>query len=149
MDVQFEQFGTLLSALNAAGIQTGSARGSWGGVTRDGDIVATAWTDHVAGKDRFSITRPKTRHGGLRDAWDLGRIEPGATIRLILVRQRGDLAPGVPGRMIKDAALMPGRWRVIEVRRDEDDRQIAIIEKAATEATQKTASDISETYSHH
>lgn len=128
------QFGTLLSALNAAGVQTGSARGSWGGVTPDDDIVVTSWSDYAVGKDRFRISRPTTRHGGLRDKWDLGLIEPGATVRLILVRQRSDLPPGAPGRTIKDAALMPGRWRVVEVYRDEDDRQRAIIEKADMDA---------------
>jgi hypothetical protein len=129
-------FGTLLSALNAAGVKTGTARGFWGGVTPDDDIVVTAWIDPRLrmGGGRFQISRPHTRHGGLRDMWDLGRIEPGATVKLILLRQRGDPdRQGSEKRQVKDAALMPERWRVVEGPfRDENGRLRAIVEPVST-----------------
>lgn len=128
MTIKLPTFGTLLTALNDAGVRTGSARGFWGGVTPEDEIVVTAWTDASHGNDRFHVTRPSRRHGGLRDAWDLGRIEPGVNVRLILVRQRGDVPLGQGERQVKDAALMPGQWRVIELLRDDQDRPRAIVE---------------------
>jgi hypothetical protein len=76
-------------------------------------------------------SRPHTAHGGLRDAWDIGRIEPGATVRLILIRQRGDVPLGVEGREVKDAALLPGRWRVVKVEEDINNKR-AFLEPAHT-----------------
>lgn len=110
-----KKFGTVLAALNEAGVDVNSARGLWGGVTEDGDIVANTWTDAGAGGDRFRIWRPRTRHGGLLDMWELGRMEPGATVKLIMLRQRGNVPLGQKGRRVHSAGLMPGRWRVVEL----------------------------------
>src|SRR4051812_30541091 len=115
MAIKLPKFGTLLAALKAAGVETNSARGFWGGVTTDDDIVVTTWTDAGRGGDRFEIWRPRTRHGGLLDMWDLGRIEPGATMKLIMVRQRGTVPPDQGARQVHSAGLMQGRWRVVEL----------------------------------
>ena len=67
------------------------------------------------GKGRFYISRPETDHGGLKTAWQVGNIHVGAEVRLILVRQRGDVPLGEPGRRVNAAALMAGKWRVVEM----------------------------------
>jgi len=108
-------FGKFLVALNAAGVTTGSARGFWGGVTPDGVIVVTSWTDANDGAGRFYIWRPSTNHGGLKTAWEVGNIRAGTEVRLILLRQRGKEPIGGPSRSVAEAALMPGKWRVTEL----------------------------------
>jgi hypothetical protein len=126
--VQFPvpRFGKMLDQLRAAGLETRNARGSWGGITPAGGIVATAWTDQPAGDGRFLIKRPRTNHGGLKAAWDTGSLRVGTELRLILIHPRGQPAPN-GRRQIKDAALMPQTWRVVEVI---DDAQ-AIVERCA------------------
>jgi hypothetical protein len=113
-------FGRFIDALNAAGVQTGSARGFWGGVTADDAIVVTSWIDANDGAGRFFIWRPTTNHGGLRNQWEVGNIRVGTEVRMILLRQRANLPIGVPGRSVAGAALMPGTWRVVEIVTDED-----------------------------
>src|SRR5271155_4514355 len=108
-------FGKFVDALNAAGVKTGSARGFWGGVTDDGSIVVTSWIDGNDGSGRFYIWEPPTNHGGLRNQWEVGNIRIGTEVRMILLRQRGNLPIGVPGRSVAGAALMPGKWRVAEL----------------------------------
>jgi hypothetical protein len=122
-------WGTLVSALRAAGVVTGSARKFWGAMNADDDIVSTAWIDSGEAPNQLRILRPPTNHGGLKDAWDVGRIEPGATLRVVLIRQRGDAPWGKGERKMKDAALLPGRWKVIEVRDHEVHRKEAVIEQ--------------------
>jgi hypothetical protein len=108
-------FGKFLDKLNAAGVKTKSGRGFWGGVAADGKIVVTAWTDGNDGAGRFYIWRPKTNHGGLRTMWEIGNMRVGTEVSLILLRQRGTVAPGKPGRSVAGAALMPTRWRIVEL----------------------------------
>ncbi|MBB6179834.1 hypothetical protein [Pseudorhizobium flavum] len=107
-------FGKFLDALQTAGVNTRTARGFWGGVADDGQLVVTSWTDANDGKGRFSIFRPLTNHGGLKTQWDVGNIRVGTEVRLILLRQRGNEVLGEGGRTVKDAVLMPGMWRVVE-----------------------------------
>jgi hypothetical protein len=57
MTVALPKFDSFLSTLNAAGVRTGSARGFWGGVTADGEIVVTTWIDAERGRDRYKIWR--------------------------------------------------------------------------------------------
>lgn len=134
MAIKLPRFGRFIDALHDVGVETNSARGFWGGVNRDDDIVVTAWIGescekhegecpkHGAGctchnmrsaadGDRWPIWKPATNHGGLRDAWDTGRIVENATVRVIMVRPR---EKGV----MRDAGLLPGRWRVVERSRD-------------------------------
>lgn len=108
-------FGKFLDQLHSAGVQTKGARGFWGGVTPEGELVVTSWIDANDGNGRFYISRPETDHGGLKTAWEVGNIHIGAEIRLILVRQRGNLALGIPGRTVKDAALLPMKWHVVKM----------------------------------
>jgi hypothetical protein len=121
-------FGKFLDQLKAAGLQTGSARGFWGGVTPDGQIVVTAWTDENDGKGRFDIWRPRTNHGGLKTAWEVGNIHAGAEVSVILLRQRGNVPSGEFGRSIGAAALMPGKWRVVEMKTDSKGNEGAVVE---------------------
>lgn len=109
------QFGKFLDALTAAGVKTGTARGFWGGVAADGEIVVTTWTDTNDGMGRFYIWRPKTNHGGLRTEWEVGNIRAGTEVRMILLRQRGSVPIGKPGRSVAGAVLMAGKWRVGEL----------------------------------
>ena len=120
------QFGTLIESLNAAGVKTRTSRGFWGGVTSDHKIVVTAWSDGPREDGGFIISRPRTNHGKLKEAWDSGRIQPGATVRLIVIRQSGQVPWGRKGRIVKDAALLPGQWRVVRVF-DEGDMKRAIV----------------------
>jgi hypothetical protein len=107
-------FGTFVDQLNAAGVQTNSARGFWGGVTPEGQVVATAWINSLMGECRFPIYRPERNQGGYREAWDSGRVHVGALIRLIVVRSMpGQWEKGLP-KTVKNAALMPGLWRIVE-----------------------------------
>jgi len=108
-------FGKFLDQLNEAGVETASARAFWGGVTPDGEIVVTSWTDSNDGNGCFYIWRPNTNHGGLRTAWEVGNIRPGAMVRLILLRQRGNVSYGQNKRSVAGAALMPGKWRVAKM----------------------------------
>ena len=108
-------FGKFWDQLKAAGIQTRSARGFSGGVTPEGKIVVTSWTDTNDGKGGFYVWRPRTNHGGLKTAWEVGNIKEGAEVSLILLRQRGDLPIGEGGRLIAGAALMPGKWHVVKM----------------------------------
>lgn len=115
MILEFPPFVKYAQALKAAGVETGSPRGFWGGRTKEGDIVVTTWIDeHRKEDDTFQIHRPQTRHGGLLDMWDMGRISPNATVRLILLRKRPKKDPKEQNR-VHSAALLPGRWKVIEV----------------------------------
>lgn len=129
MNVPFklQPFGKYLDVLNAAGVQTGSARGFWGGVATDGQIVVTSWVDANDGAGRFYISRPKTNHGGLKTQWEVGNIQAGTEVHLILLRQRGNLSLGEGSRVVADAVLMPGKWRVAEMVTRKD-RPQAIVE---------------------
>jgi hypothetical protein len=131
MNVRFKlpPFGKFLDMLNAAGVRTRSARGFWGGVNGDGEIVVTSWIDGNDGAGRFYIWRPKTNHGGLRAEWEVGNIRVGTEVRMILLRQRGNLPIGEHGRSVGGAVLMPGKWRVAEMISDKDWQ--AIIEPAS------------------
>jgi hypothetical protein len=108
-------FGPYLSELQAAGVLTqsgaliGNARGCWGGRAADGTPVVTTWTDpgSDAGGGQRYIWKPRTNHGGLRDLWDCGSIHPGARVRVIQVRARGE------AREVADARLLPDYWRVV------------------------------------
>jgi hypothetical protein len=113
--IKVPAFGKFLNHLRGAGVETDSARGFWGGVTSDGEIVVTAWIDRGDGHGRFKISRPLTNHGNLKTAWEMGNIQVGAEVRLILIRQRGNVPSSKPGRQIGAAALMPGKWKVVEV----------------------------------
>jgi hypothetical protein len=113
-------FGKFLDALNAAGVETRTARGFWGGVTDEGEIVVTSWTDGNDGTGRFYIWRPNTNHGGLKTAWEVGNIRAGTEVRMILLRQRGNVPLGHEGRSVAGAALMPGKWRVRELIADKN-----------------------------
>jgi hypothetical protein len=108
-------FGKFLDALNAAGVETRTARGFWGGVTPDGEIVVTSWTDANDGSGRFYIWRPSTNHGGLKTEWEVGNIRVGTEVRMILLRQRGAAPIGGEARSVAGAALMPGKWRIAEL----------------------------------
>lgn len=122
-------FGTFLDALRAAGVQTGTARGFWGGVDEHGEIVVTSWIDQHDENRRFYIWKPLTNHGGLKAQWEIGNMRPGTEVRMILLRQRGQTTPlGVP-RQVKDAVLMPGKWRITETTENEDWQ--AVIEQVA------------------
>ena len=113
--IKVPPFGKFLNQLKGAGVQTNSARGFWGGVTPEGEIVVTAWIDQNEGPGRFKIWRPQTNHGGLKTQWEVGNIQVGTEVRLILIRQKGNLPPGKPGREIDAAALMPEKWKVVEI----------------------------------
>jgi hypothetical protein len=76
----------------------------------------------------LTCARLLTRLGGLRDAWHQRRVVPDATVKLILVCQRGYVRLGDPGRVVKDATLMPGWWRVAALTQDENGWPQAIIE---------------------
>ncbi len=125
-------FGKFLDALNAAGVRTRTARGFWGGVTADGGIVVTAWTDGNDGNGRFYIWRPNTNHGGLKTEWEVGNIRVGVEVRLILLRQRGNVPIEGEARSVAGAALMPGKWRVVELVTDKSWR--AVIEPVPASA---------------
>lgn len=111
-------FGKFLDALNAAGVKTRTARGFWGGVAADGEIVVTAWTDGNDGTGRFYIGQPNTNHGGLKTEWEVGNIRVGTEVRLILLCQRGNAPFGGEPRTVAGAALMPGKWRVTKLVND-------------------------------
>ncbi len=112
--------GKFVDQLTAAGIQTKTARGFWGGVTAKGEIVVTSWHDERDNRDiskvyRFYIYQPKTNHGGLKTAWEVGNIRVGTEVRMILIKQRGNIPLGEPGRSVAEARLMPRKWRVVEM----------------------------------
>ena len=115
--IKLPPFGSFHTALHAAGISTGTARGFWGGVTAEGGIVVTSWTDSNDGNG-FYIWRPRTNHGGLKTAWEIGNIRLGTEVTLILLRQRGSAPIGTP-RSVAEAALMPQKWRVVKLVSDE------------------------------
>lgn len=119
MEFQLPPFGKYKDMLNAAGVDTKSARGFWGGVNGDGEIIVTSWIDGSDGADRFYIWCPKTNHGRLKEQWTDGNIRIGTEVRMILLRQRGNIRLGEPGRSVAGAALMPGKWRVAELVKDE------------------------------
>lgn len=113
--IKLPPFGKFLDALNAAGVHTGTARGFWGGVTAEGEIVVTSWTDANDGTGRFYIWRPKTNHGGLKTEWEVGNIRAGTEVKMILLRQRGNAPIGGEARSVAGAVLMPGKWRVVKL----------------------------------
>lgn len=119
MNLKLPTFTTYQVALREAGVDTASARGFWGGVSKGGDIVLTTWIDAGVGDGRFQVWKPRTRHGGLMDMWDLGRIEVGATVRLIILRPKGHSSKLGEARSIHSAGLTPGRWRVAAVGADQ------------------------------
>jgi hypothetical protein len=122
--IRVPAFGKFLNALRGAGVQTESARGFWGGVTPEGEIVVTGWIDRNDGHGRFKISRPHTNHGNLKTAWEVGNIQVGTEVRLILIRQRGRVPSGRLGRQIGAAALMPEKWKVVEVAPDGQSAQV-------------------------
>ena len=126
--MQVPSFAKYTDVLKAAGVQTGSARGFWGGVSDKDEIVVTTWIDTHDGAGRFYIWRPKTNHGRLRDQWDAGNIRVGTEVKVILLRQRGDLPINQPGREIAGAALLPGKWRVLKMPTEQSDALIESIE---------------------
>jgi hypothetical protein len=79
----------------------------WGGENSDGEIVVTSWIDANDGAGRFRIWRPKTNHGGLKAQWEVGNIRVGTEVRLILLRQRGN----VP--LDTDVNRTVARWLVL------------------------------------
>ena len=114
MDDKASSFGTHLAALRAAGVRTRSARGFWGGVTEKGEIVVTIW-EGVRDRDgRYMIWKPPTNHGGLKAAWEQGRVHPGVEVRAILLRAK-EVLPIGQRRSIRGAALLPTRWQVAEL----------------------------------
>jgi hypothetical protein len=113
--LKISPFGKFLDKLQAAGVETRTARRFWGGVTPEGEIVVTSWTDGNDGKGRFYIWRPETNHGGLKTAWQVGNIHVGAEVRMILVRQRGNVPIDKPGRVVHEASLLLGKWQVVEM----------------------------------
>lgn len=117
MQVPFKlpPFGKFLDALNAAGVETRTARGFWGGITGAGEVVVTSWTDANDQTGRFYIWRPPTNHGGLKTAWEMGHIREGTEVKLILLRQRGNEPLGGGARSVAGAILMPEKWRVVEL----------------------------------
>lgn len=117
MNVPFKlpPFGKFQTVLNAAGVETASARGFWGGVTPEGEIVMTSWLDANDGAGRFYVWRPKTNHGGLKSQWEVGNVRVGTEVRLVLLRQRATLPIGEPGRAVAGAVLMPGKWKVVKM----------------------------------
>jgi hypothetical protein len=131
MDVPFKlpPFGKFHAVLNAAGVETASARGFWGGVTKDGEVVVTSWLDANDKTGRFYIWKPHTNHGGLKTQWEIGNIRVGTDVRMILLRQRGNLPIGQKGRAVAGAVLMPGKWRIVELVSDRDWQ--AVIEPTA------------------
>jgi len=58
------QFVPLLVAFNDAGLKEKTARGLWGGITPNGEIVVTAWSDGRL-DGGYVIQRPTTNRGGL------------------------------------------------------------------------------------
>jgi hypothetical protein len=121
-------FGKFVDALIEAGIQTKTARGFWGGVNPDGDIILTAWIDFNDGDGRFYVWRPPTNHGGLKEQWQVGNIRVGTNVRLILVRPRKEVPMGEK-RQVAGAALLPAKWRVAKMTPDKPYQ--AIVELAA------------------
>jgi hypothetical protein len=118
--MKLPRFGKFLDQLRAAGVETKNAHGFWGGVTPEGEIVVTSWIDNHDGNGRFAISRPLTNHGSLKTAWEIGNIHVGAEVRMILVRQRGNIPLGEDGRTVKDAALLAGKWRVVKMVADRE-----------------------------
>ena len=125
MAIKLPPFGSFRDALNKAGVKTNSARGFWGGVTEDDDIVVTIWMHRKRPEgDRWPISKPRTNHGRLKDMWELGRIAPTVTVKVIMVRQRKDGS-------VKDAALLPGRWEIVDmVPRDDGKGVNGIVQQA-------------------
>jgi len=114
--IRVPPFGRFLDQLNAAGLETRTARGFWGGVTPTGEIIVTTWIDQNLGQGRFAIWRPRTNHGGLKTAWEVGNIHVGTEVRVILVRNRGPVPDDDEAvRSVADAALLPGKWRVVKM----------------------------------
>lgn len=118
MNLKLPTFTTYQLALREAGVETASARGFWGGVSNNGDIVLTTWIDAGTGGGGFQVWKPKTRHGGLMDMWDLGRIQVGAKVRVIIIRPKGHSSRLGEARSIHSAGLTSGYWRVTEAGED-------------------------------
>ena len=119
LPIKLPPFGKFVDALNAAGVKTATARGFWGGVNDNGELVVTIWTDAHDKTGKFYLWRPKTNHGGLKTQWELGNITVGSEVRVILLRQRGNVPLGQYGRTVAGAALLPGNWRVAKLVGDE------------------------------
>jgi hypothetical protein len=110
---------TFRSALNEAGVATGTARGFWGGVAPDGTIVVTGWRDLRASDGGYLVWRPRDNKGGLKAAWERGEIVVGAEVKLIVLKAQEELPIGQDRKAVA-GKLMPGRWRVTELVDDED-----------------------------
>jgi len=119
MSIKLPPFGKYLDKLHEAGIETGSARGFWGGVNQNGGLVVTSWIDANDGNGRFYLWRPPTNHGGLKAAWELGNIRPGVEVSVILLRQRGNVALCNGPRSVAEAALLPDKWLVMQMVTDQ------------------------------
>lgn len=105
-----------LKIRTARGTVTESSRGFWGGVTKDGTIVVTAWDDsRPAGETYYEFKRPRRANGGLQAAWDDGRVRIGVEVRLIIIEPVDRSVPyGARGRKVKSAKLLRGSWRISE-----------------------------------
>jgi hypothetical protein len=99
------------------GTVTESSRGYWGGLTDNGTIVVTAWTDsRKEGAIAYEIKRPRRNNGGLLASWNAGRLEVGAIVKLIVIEPLDpSIRYGDPGRKVKLAVLKSGRWRITAV----------------------------------
>ncbi|MBL8904836.1 MAG: hypothetical protein KBF54_13050 [Rhizobiales bacterium] len=116
----YPAFGSFLEALVASGVETKTARRFWGGVTKEGDIVVTTWTDTNDGKGQFYIYKPRTNHGGLKVAWELGNMRVGTEVSVILLRQRGNVPEGEGSRTVAGAALLPWKWKIVRLVSDKN-----------------------------
>ncbi len=119
MPIKLPPFGKYLDKLHDAGVETGTARGFWGGIDKDGGLVVSSWLDANDGNGRFYLWRPPTNHGGLKAAWELGNVRPGVEVTLILLRQRGNVALGKGPRSVAEAALFREKWRVVRMINDQ------------------------------
>ena len=126
MAFKHPEFGKLQDALKEAGVVTGSARGFWGGVTPDDDIVVTAWLDQHEGEGRVPIHQPRTRHGGLLDMWEMGRIAPNVTVRLIVLRAHPTKRDARGAHIYQAAGLTAGRWKITKLYEDSDGKHAMV-----------------------
>lgn len=127
-------------ALRAAGVKCENPRGWWGGINAEGVPVVTTWIDggRGLGPGQFWIWQPGTNHGGLRHEWLVGNIRRGTLVRLIMLDHYGDVPLHQDGRRIAGARLMPGLWRIRELRESPGDWPAAIVEPTSASARDLT-----------
>jgi hypothetical protein len=103
-----------LKVMTSRGTVTESSRGFWGGVTEEGMIVITAWSDSRKDSEtHYEFKRPRRTNGGLQAAWDDGRIRIGEAVRLIVIEPMDPKIPyGDRGRKVKSAELKEEFWRI-------------------------------------